>query len=72
MKGERIEGGGKIMDEFRVCPTCGYSRGFHVSFKKEKERFRVIFICPECGSSFDIDLFEDGITKLQPKRGKDY
>ncbi len=60
------------MDEFRECPTCGYSRGFHVSFKKEKEGYRVILICPECGSSFDIDLFENGITKLQPKRGRDY
>jgi ssDNA-binding Zn-finger/Zn-ribbon topoisomerase 1 len=60
------------MEEFRECPTCGYTRGFHVSFRREDERFRVIFICPECGSSFDIDIFEDRIKKLQPKRGKDY
>jgi ssDNA-binding Zn-finger/Zn-ribbon topoisomerase 1 len=60
------------MEELRECPTCGYTRGFHVSFRQEDGRFRVIFICPECGSSFDIDIFEDRIKKLQPRRGKDY
>ncbi len=60
------------MDEFRICPNCGYTRGFHASFRKEKEGMRVIFICPECGSSYDIGLFETRVSELDPRRGESY
>ncbi|HSV96265.1 MAG TPA: hypothetical protein VLM75_04940 [Spirochaetota bacterium] len=60
------------MDEFRICPNCGYARGFHASFRKEKEGLMVIFICPECGSSYDIGLFENRISELDPRRGDSY
>ncbi len=60
------------MEEFRVCPSCGYGRGFHSSFKKDGETFKLIFICPECGASFDIGLKEAGIEESEPVRGKDF
>jgi rubredoxin len=60
------------MDEFRVCPTCGYERGFHISFRRDNGSYRVIFICPECGSSFDIALHENRVEVITPVRGKDF
>lgn len=60
------------MEEFRKCPTCGYERGFHVSFQKESDTIQVRFICPECGSSFDLGLVEERIRNLKPQRGKNY
>lgn len=60
------------MNEFRVCPSCGYGRGFHSSFKKEGDAFLIIFICPECGASFDLGLQEGRITVKEPVRGKDF
>ncbi|GAI46200.1 unnamed protein product [marine sediment metagenome] len=60
------------LDEFRVCPACGYKRGFHSSFKKEKNGIKLIFICPNCGASFDIGLIENRIQELNPVRGNNY
>ncbi len=60
------------MEEFRKCATCGYERGFHVSFRKEGDAIQVHFICPECGSSFDLGLVEERIRNLKPQRGKSY
>ncbi|PKL38877.1 MAG: hypothetical protein CVV44_08385 [Spirochaetae bacterium HGW-Spirochaetae-1] len=57
------------MDEFRVCATCGYSRGFHISFKKAEQGFSIIFICPDCGSSYDLALTETGIIVSEPLKG---
>jgi len=42
------------MDEFRVCPSCGYGRGFHVWLRQEGEAFRIGLICPSCGASYDV------------------
>jgi len=42
------------MEEVRVCRVCGYQRGFHVSFRFEKQRQRVVLICPGCGQSYDL------------------
>ncbi len=42
------------MDEFRICPACGYERGFHVSFRAEGDRVALGLICPSCGQSYDI------------------
>jgi hypothetical protein len=44
---------GKDMEEFRICPVCGYGRGFHVFLKPGADGPAVGFICPSCGSSFD-------------------
>jgi len=44
-------------EDFHRCPNCGYSRGFHCSFARAAEgsaRYRIILICPECGTRFDI------------------
>jgi len=60
------------MEEFRTCPNCGYTRGFHVSFRKNESGFSVIFICPECGSSYDLDLTEERLSRLEPRRGQSY
>lgn len=43
-----------IDDEFKVCPSCGYKDGFHSMLKKEKDRFRWLFICPSCHEVFDV------------------
>ncbi|MEN6442425.1 MAG: hypothetical protein ABFC71_01555 [Methanoregula sp.] len=54
----------KVEDEFHICPHCGYEAGFHTSFlrvnagkdnpvKSTRELYRVILICPECGSRYD-------------------
>lgn len=55
----------RIREEFRVCPECGYERGFHSSLQSRnpntdgrtrhtKVVYRVILICPECGGQFDV------------------
>ena len=57
----------KIEGEFRVCPNCGYERGFHTSYldlaagkpvpvKTTSKLYRVILICPNCGARFDVGL----------------
>ncbi len=47
---KRIELG----EEFRVCPNCGYERGFHSSFLKAAEGYRIVLICPNCGARYDV------------------
>ena len=46
----------EVKDEFRVCPECGYERGFHVSFvrKPGAETFGLILICTGCGGRYDV------------------
>lgn len=51
------------MKEFRVCPTCGYARGFHTSYRMVNGTCSIIFICPDCGSAFDLQLSEDRIRE---------
>jgi len=43
-----------VEDEFKVCPSCGYKDGFHSMLKKEKDKFRWLFICPSCHEVFDV------------------
>ncbi|MDY6863498.1 MAG: hypothetical protein SV062_11005 [Thermodesulfobacteriota bacterium] len=38
-----------------TCPACGYSDGFHVSFKIYNETRNIILICPQCHERFDPD-----------------
>jgi hypothetical protein len=46
----------EVKQEFRICPTCGYERGFHVAFmpKGNKGSLRMILLCPNCAARFDI------------------
>ncbi len=37
-----------------TCPVCGYTDGFHVSFKSDGG-IKIILICPQCHSRFDPD-----------------
>lgn len=46
---DRVE----LEGEFRVCPKCGYELGFHVSFMRAEEGYRIILICPNCGARYD-------------------
>ena len=53
-------------DDLHICPACGYDRGFHTSFmdaqspaglmkvRTTNRVFRVVLVCPNCGSRFDI------------------
>jgi len=53
----------KMGEEFSVCPTCGFSKGFHNMFKKKVENGHLewYLICPKCESVYDI-----GLTYLKP------
>ncbi len=41
-------------DEFKVCPVCGYTDGFHSMFRKDGDETKWFFICPSCHNVFDI------------------
>jgi uncharacterized Zn finger protein len=43
-----------LEEEFRICPQCGYELGFHSSFLRAEEGYRIILICPECGARYDV------------------
>lgn len=43
-----------VEDEFKVCTSCGYKDGFHSMLKKDKGRFKWLFICPACHAVFDV------------------
>ena len=44
----------EVKDRTYICPVCGYTDGFHVSFKKDdRDSIKIILICPECHSRFD-------------------
>lgn len=44
--------------QFRDCPACGYTDGFHNMFEKTDKPgvLKWYFICPQCSSIFDIGL----------------
>lgn len=45
----------RIEETFSVCEKCGYTTGFHVSFRKEKDDGTVIILlCPQCKQSYDV------------------
>jgi uncharacterized Zn finger protein len=48
----------EIGEEFRVCPECGYERGFHNMFRPSGNEgvLNWYFICPNCGTRFDVGL----------------
>ena len=41
------------------CPVCGYSDGFHVSYRRTGGKTEIINICPDCHSRFDPGLKMD-------------
>ena len=43
----------KLEGTVDTCPVCGYTDGWHVSFKVEGDLKRIILICPQCHSRFD-------------------
>lgn len=47
----------EFQDEFRICPECGYTDGFHTMLKKEGKDFKWLFICPACHKVFDIQAY---------------
>jgi transcription elongation factor Elf1 len=44
----------QIGDEFHTCETCGYERGFHVSFERREARCETVLICPNCGQRYRV------------------
>ena len=44
------------LGEIYTCPACGYTDGFHVSFKVQEnnEDADIILICPNCHSRFEL------------------
>jgi len=41
-------------EEFRECDNCNYDRGFHTSFLLDDLIYRIILICPDCGTRYDV------------------
>jgi Zn finger protein HypA/HybF involved in hydrogenase expression len=54
-----------VEQEFRICPECGYTDGFHTMLKKEAQAVKWLFICPACHKIFDIGCTIDPFAKLQ-------
>jgi len=59
-------------EELRVCPECGYERGFHVSFKKTTGKTRIALICPQCGQSYSIGWTTSVIKSFKLEKGLKY
>jgi hypothetical protein len=46
----------EVGDELHICPSCGYTDGFHVAFVREPEDvLRMDLICPSCGARFNLN-----------------
>ena len=43
--------------EIHTCPACGYTDGFHVSFKfaGDSGKAEIYLICPNCHKRFRLD-----------------
>lgn len=63
----------KNAEELRVCPNCGYERGFHVFFRRVPDgSMRIGIICPSCGQSYDIGWITLDIKELKPIKCEAY
>ncbi len=61
------------MEELRMCPSCGYERGFHLSFfPREGGGMSIRMICPNCGQSYDIGWHEKDIEQFSVTEGPVY
>jgi len=55
------------MKDFSVCPSCGYSKGFHVSFRAEAQGPRIVLICPSCAAHYDVGWQVSGLADAVEK-----
>ena len=46
----------QLVDEFKICPTCGYRDGFHSMYKRMDDEIRIFSICPSCHDVFDVNI----------------
>lgn len=61
------------MTEFRVCPACGYERGFHVFFREAQGgRMAIGLICPSCGRSYDLGWTAPEVPGTEAREGPAY
>lgn len=44
----------ELKEEFKNCPLCSYSDGFHSMLKRDEDEIRWLFICPSCNEVFDV------------------
>ena len=53
----------RVVDVLETCEVCDYDRGFQVSLLRRradagtvqgKDKLRVVMICPECGTRYDV------------------
>jgi hypothetical protein len=46
------------VEEFVICPNCGYADGFHSVFEGlgAGRRAKWYLICPRCSSKYDLGL----------------
>ncbi len=61
MGAENKAGTIKPEGEIYTCPTCGYTDGFHVSFRagENNRKAEVFLICPNCHSRFRLGWHVD-------------
>lgn len=43
-------------EEFTVCPSCRYSGGFHVIFKRIPGEIKMNLVCPSCHDEFNLNF----------------
>jgi len=41
-------------DEFGKWDNCNFDPGFNSSLLKDGDKYKVILICPECGTRYDV------------------
>ncbi len=59
-------------EEIRICIECGYEKGFHVFFKKNKGKTYIGLICPKCGQSYSIGWTTSTIKTFKLEKGIKY
>lgn len=49
------------VEDFVICPNCGYEDGFHSVFEGlgKEGRAKWYLICPQCSSKYDLGLTAD-------------
>ncbi len=60
------------MEEFRQCPNCAYQKGFHVFFKRAKNKMKIGLICPNCGQSYDLGWLTTVVKSFKYEKGPIY
>jgi uncharacterized protein YbaR (Trm112 family) len=46
----------ELQEEFKICPLCHYSDGFHTMLKQDKDSIAQLLICPSCAQVYDVGL----------------